>query len=51
MNRKVVHCIFFLFVFGTWTSDVAGQNEYMVLHLLFDEGSGEVTQDMSQTGL
>ena len=51
MNKKVVYFIFFTFVFGTWTSDVAGQNEYMVLHLLFDEGSGEVTQDMSPTGL
>ncbi|MHC4430995.1 MAG: LamG domain-containing protein [Planctomycetota bacterium] len=51
MSRKLAYFIFFVFVFGMHASDAVGQDEDLVLHLRFDEGSGGVTADTSATGL
>jgi hypothetical protein len=51
MSKKLGYFIAFVFVCGLYTSDAAGQDENLVLHLQFDEGSGTVTADASPTGL
>jgi len=51
MSKKLAYFISFIFVCGLYTSDSTGQDENLVLHLQFDEGSGTVTADASATGL
>jgi len=51
MSRKLAYFISFVFVCGLHASSAAGQDENLVLHLKFDEGSGAVTADTSVTGL
>ena len=51
MSRKLAYFISFVLVCGLHASNAAGQDEHLVLHLPFDEGSGTVTEDRSETGL
>jgi hypothetical protein len=51
MSKKLAYFISFVFVCGLYTSDAVGQDENLVLHLQFDEGSGAVTADASASGL
>ncbi|MBC8218123.1 MAG: hypothetical protein H8E73_06625 [Planctomycetes bacterium] len=51
MSRRLAYFISFVFVCGLHASNAAGQDEHLVLYLSFDEGSGTVTQDRSETGL
>jgi hypothetical protein len=51
MSKNLVYFISLVFVCGLHIFNAAGQDEHLVLHLPFDEGSGTVTQDMSKTGL
>jgi hypothetical protein len=51
MSRKLACFISFVFVCGLHAPYAAGQDENLVLHLRFDEGSGAVTADTSATGL
>ena len=47
MSRKPAYFISFVFVCGVYTSNVVGQDENLVLHLQFDEGSGTVATDLA----
>ena len=51
MCRKLLYLFSFVLVCGVQTPGAASLNDHLVLHLPFDEGTGAVTEDRSQTGL
>jgi len=51
MCRKLIYIFSFVLVCGVQTPGAASLDDHLVLHLPFDEGTGAVTQDRSQTGL
>ncbi len=51
MSKKLIYLFSFVLVCGVQTPGAASLDDHLVLHLPFDEGSGAVTEDRSQTGL
>jgi hypothetical protein len=51
MCKKLIYLFSFVLVCGVQTPGAASLDDHLVLHLPFDEGTGAVTVDRSQTGL
>ncbi|MCP4608883.1 MAG: LamG domain-containing protein [Planctomycetes bacterium] len=51
MCKKLIYLFSFVLLCSVQTPGVANLDEHLVLHLPFDEGTGTVTGDRSQTGL
>jgi len=51
MCKKQILLISFVFLLGVKSLSAEGIEDYLVLHLPFDEGNGTVTSDTSNTGL
>jgi len=51
MSKKLICLVSFVLVLGVQTLGADSLDDYLVLHLPFDEGSGAVTEDTSASGL